>query len=120
MPNSPAFSYDAGCVHVNHIGNSACLGMGKSDTFRELPLPPRTGIFWPDHSLRMISIPSVHSSRLFSNESGAKTKSLGCQPEAIDSPTLPSDKLSTTDHSSATRIGLCSGSTTLPARSWML
>ena len=45
-------------------------------------------------------------------------KSLACQPDANDRPTRPSDRLSTTAHSSATRIGLCSGSTTLPARIW--
>ncbi len=44
------------------------------------------------------------------------TKSLGCQPEANETPTRPCEMLSTTAHSSATRIGWCSGSTQLPAR----
>ena len=45
-------------------------------------------------------------------------KSLACQPEANESPTRPPERLSTTDHSSATRMGLCSGRTTEPARIW--
>ena len=44
------------------------------------------------------------------------TKSLGFQPMAKERSTRPSERLSTTAHSSATRIGLCSGITTLPAR----
>ena len=47
---------------------------------------------------------------------GAMTKSLGCQPDANDTPTRPCEMLSTKAHSSATRIGWCSGSTQLPAR----
>jgi len=45
------------------------------------------------------------------------TKSFGTQPQATPRPTRPCDRLSTTAHSSATRIGSCSGSTTLPAHS---
>lgn len=61
-------------------------------------------------------MPSIISSRRFSYFSGAKTKSLACQPDATEMPTRPPDRLSTRDHSSATRTGWWSGSTTLPAR----
>src|SRR5688572_31921263 len=49
-------------------------------------------------------------------ESGAKTKSFWCQPEANDKAVLPFETLSIIDHSSAMRIGLCRGTTTLPAQ----
>jgi len=43
-------------------------------------------------------------------------KSFGCHPAAKDRPTRPSDRLSTTAHSSATRMGWWSGDTQLPDR----
>src|SRR6266481_6121975 len=45
-----------------------------------------------------------------------KAKSSACHPDARAIPTRPLERLSTTDHSSAMRIGLWSGRTTLPAR----
>ncbi len=56
------------------------------------------------------------TARRSAKSSGLNTKSLACQPEANDSPTRPPERLSTTAQSSATRIGSCSGNTTLPAR----
>ena len=46
---------------------------------------------------------------------GFNAKSSGFQPDANDIPTRPFERLSTTDHSSVSRSGLCSGMTTLPA-----
>ncbi len=40
---------------------------------------------------------------------------MACQPLATHIPARPPEMLSTTDHSSATRTGWCSGSTTEPA-----
>ena len=59
---------------------------------------------------------------------GAISESLGAQSEVVrmparsrtKGPTRPSDRLSTTAHSSAMRAGWCSGETTEPARSAML
>jgi len=50
--------------------------------------------------------------------SGASTKSSGFQPDAKEIATRPDERLSTSAHSSATRIGWWSGRTTLPERSF--
>ena len=45
-------------------------------------------------------------SRRSSKFSGMSAKSFACQPDANERPTRPPERLSTTDHSSATRIGI--------------
>ncbi len=104
---------------VIQIGNSGCLGIGNSLTSISLAEPSRTRRGSPRQSAWICSIRWNISSRWLPNASGANTKSFGCQPEAQAMPTRPCERLSTIDHSSATRTGWCSGSTTLPARSSM-
>src|SRR5581483_4232422 len=115
-PIWPAFTLDCGETIVSQNGSSRCFGIGTSLTLVFSPLPDLNDNDSPRHNLRTTSIPSSIMRRRSSYESGAKTKSLGCQPEAKDIPTRPWDKLSTIAHSSATLTGLCNGITTLPAR----
>ena len=72
----------------------------------------------PRQSRRTVSMPLEHHVACASAKfSGARTKSFGV-PAGGERDARPGrrERLSTTDHSSATRIGWCSGSTTLPAR----
>ena len=70
----------------------------------------------PRQSRRTISMPSNVRCLRSAYASGARAKSFGFQPMAKDTSTRPSERLSTTAHSSATRMGWCRGMTTLPAR----
>ena len=76
----------------------------------------REGDASPRHRRRTTSMLASISFLRLAKAAGAMTKSLGCQPDANDTPTRPCEMLSTKAHSSATRIGWCSGSTQLPAR----
>ncbi len=64
----------------------------------------------------MTSISSIIRCLCVPKTPGRSTKSLGCQPAAKEMPTRPFERLSTSAHSSATRIGWWSGFTQLPAR----
>ena len=102
-----------------HIGGSGWIGRGSVAICTSTPSPLIAGTVSPRHSRRTVSMWRTITARRSAKSSGLKTKSLACQPEANDSPTRPPERLSTTAHSSATRIGSCNGSTTLPARIWM-
>src|SRR6185369_13869577 len=104
---------------VIQIGGDGWTGGGKILTLISRPSPLVAGTDSPRQSARIVSMPSAITARRFTKFSGARAKSLACQPEANESPIRPFDRLSTTDQSSAHRIGLWSGSTTLPARMLM-
>ena len=103
-------------AEVTQYGRSFCTGRGRMPTSTSLPVAPGKLHFSPRHSLRTVSMLRSMMFLLSAKFSGLSTKSFGCQPEANEMPTRPLEMLSTTDHSSATRSGWCSGSTTLPAR----
>ncbi|CAM5414597.1 hypothetical protein SALBM135S_04076 [Streptomyces alboniger] len=117
MPRScrAASSYDAGLpTTAVYIGGASWTGRGKSRrSASPAPVVRRSGS--PRHNCRTCSTCSYISSLWEPKRSGKKTKSLACQPLAQPMPTRPPERLSTIDHSSATRIGSCSGSTTEPA-----
>jgi len=119
-PMRPAIANVSGLPPaVIQIGGSGCTGGGNIETDTSRPSPLVAVTDSPRHRLRMVSMPLAISARRSAKLSGASTKSLACQPEANERPTRPLERLSTTDQSSAQRIGLCRGSTTLPARIWM-
>ena len=100
-----------------HMGGRGRIGLGSTLTSISSPAPFLTLIFSPAHRRSTVSMDSCITSRRRSKFSGFRTKSLTCQPLANERPTRPCEMLSTTAHSSATRIGSCRGITTLPARS---
>src|SRR5258708_39871611 len=92
------------------------MGGGRVGTLPSCWLGPGKRIVPAGHRRRTISIPRNIVSLRVAYCSGCSTKSLGCQPAANEIPTRPPEMLSTTDHSSAIRMGLCNGDTQLPAR----
>ena len=87
---------------VIQIGGVGWTGGGKILTLISRPSPLVAGTDSPRHSApdRLDAAAGITAWRL-AKFSGARAKSLACQPEANDSPTRPFDRLSTTDHSSA-------------------
>ncbi len=98
-----------------NIGGRSCTGRGNSRIAVSLPSPTVRLRASPRHSARMSASCSNIVSLWRPNRSGKKTKSLAFQPLAQPMPTRPPERLSTIDHSSATRIGSWSGRTTEPA-----
>ena len=80
------------------------------------PVPSSTRIFSPRQSRRTCSMWRNMISLRSAYAVGASTKSLTCHPDAKETPIRPCESVSTSAHSSATRNGLWSGTTTLPAR----
>ena len=116
VPSRPAIANVSGLPPaVIQTGGVACTGGGKIFTLISRPSPFIAVTGWPLHSVLIVSMPSAMIARRFSKLAGASTKSLACQPDANERPTRPPDRLSTTDQSSAQRIGFCNGRTTLPA-----
>ena len=74
------------------------------------------GTLSPRHSFLSVSASRNILALRSAKFAGAMAKSLGCHPDATETPTRPPERLSTTAHSSATRTGECNGRTTLPAR----
>jgi hypothetical protein len=103
-------------AEVTQYGNSFCTGRGSVRSSTGLPSGPSKATVSPRHNLRTTSMLRNITFLLSAKLPGISAKSFGCQPEANEMPTRPLEMLSTTDHSSATRAGWCSGSTTLPAR----
>ena len=101
---------------VTQMGGSRWIGGGYILTWISRPSPLVACTASPRQSARTVSIPRAITSRRSWKLPGASAKSFACHPDANESPTRPPDRLSTTDHSSAQRIGLCRGKTTLPAR----
>ncbi|CAM4176972.1 hypothetical protein COSO111634_34450 [Corallococcus soli] len=117
MPSSPAIRKVSGLkAAVIHTGSSACTGRGRMATSTSTPAPLVRRTVPPFHSARTSSTPRRTASGRWWKFWGAKTKSFAFQPVAKDTPARPLERLSMTDHSSATRSGSCSGNTTLPAR----
>ena len=98
------------------IGGRVWIGRGSTVTSIVSPAPFVTDTLSPRQRRSTVSIDSAMTSRRRAKFSGMKAKSLACQPDAKDSPTRPPDNWSITAQSSATRSGLCNGSTMLPAR----
>ena len=104
--DAPARAYVSGLPSVvTQIGMSGRVGSGNSRSRTSVPATPAAEISSPRHSRRTVSMPSKVTSERRSKAPGARTKSSACQPDANDTPARPCDRLSTSAHSSATRIG---------------
>jgi hypothetical protein len=81
------------------------MGRGRIPTSTSRPVRSGEGkAFTPPEALDHVDV-AEHDGLPLPVVLGARRKSSGCHPEATETPTRPPDRLSTTDHSSATRTG---------------